>query len=216
VETGQPSNSASRGTIRKSSSIPSRYFIKTQKTIKLSNKWHSTPPLRWCPNGTKLAYFQGKDWAKERLAVFDFSYPKRQVIVGEAMDSSCDFVWSVDGSNIASVMLSEPGVNGVPPLLEVVGWCIPNGRQGAISKVPEMAIFITATDHPARGIRPGTWCIAVFWRGNSARRGAIPPSESGARSECETMERRNVLRFCREPHRALFLSLFTSTVRVGV
>lgn len=67
------------------------------------------PPLRWSPNGKKLAYFHG-DWRRGRLLVLDMVKENEPIVVKESLSANCDFVWSPDGSALAFTSGFEPGV----------------------------------------------------------------------------------------------------------
>jgi Tol biopolymer transport system component/dienelactone hydrolase len=66
------------------------------------------PPLRWSPNGKKLAYFHG-DWRRGRLLVLDMVKENEPIVVKESLSANCDFVWSPNGSALAFTTGSEPG-----------------------------------------------------------------------------------------------------------
>jgi dienelactone hydrolase/DNA-binding beta-propeller fold protein YncE len=66
------------------------------------------PPLRWSPDGSKLAYFQG-DWRKGRLLVIRPGGHASKIVIKEPLSEDCDFVWSPDGGSVAVVDEAEPG-----------------------------------------------------------------------------------------------------------
>ncbi len=67
------------------------------------------PPLRWSPNGKRLAYFDG-DWVKGRLLVINPDQDDQPIVVQAKLSSECDFAWSPDGTRIAETDISQPGV----------------------------------------------------------------------------------------------------------
>lgn len=67
------------------------------------------PPLRWDPNGKRLAYFSG-DWRKGRLLIIDPEGEFPPVVVHESISGTCDFVWSPDGRQLAIITASQPGI----------------------------------------------------------------------------------------------------------
>jgi dipeptidyl aminopeptidase/acylaminoacyl peptidase len=91
--------------------------LKTGKTKALAAPVSQTAllPLRWSPNGKKLAYFHG-DWTRGQLLVIDALKENEPIVVKDSLSANCDFVWSPDGSALAFTSEFEPSTITLTPL----------------------------------------------------------------------------------------------------
>lgn len=85
--------------------------VKTGRTKVLAAPVSQTAllPLRWSPNGKKLAYFHG-DWTRGQLLVIDALKENEPIVVKESVSANCDYAWSPDGTALALAADSERGI----------------------------------------------------------------------------------------------------------